>query len=128
MSTATKYYNGTTDIGTYFCDLTNDQTVKGTKTFETTPVIGTKASDNNTTSAASTSSTSTKKGGRTKGAVQQRTRMSEETEDKQLMKIATSAKGMVRLTCQPHSIKGGVMRPYQIDGLNWLVMCFVFYT
>ena len=54
MSTATKYYNGTTDIGTYFCDLTNDQTVKGTKTFETTPVIGTKASDNNTTSAAST--------------------------------------------------------------------------
>lgn len=54
MSTATKYYNGTTDIGTYFCDLTNDQTVKGTKTFETTPVVGTKASDNSSTSAAST--------------------------------------------------------------------------
>ena len=54
MSVTTRYKKDDVDIGTFFCDLTNDQTVKGTKTFETTPVVGTKASDNNSTSAAST--------------------------------------------------------------------------
>ena len=54
MSVTTRYKKDDVDIGTFFCDLTNDQTVKGTKTFETTPVVGTKASDNSSTSAAST--------------------------------------------------------------------------
>jgi hypothetical protein len=54
MSVTTGYEKSGTDIGTYFCDLTNTQTVAGTKTFSTTPVVGTMATSDNTTSAAST--------------------------------------------------------------------------
>lgn len=44
----------TVDIGTIFCDLTNDQTIAGVKTFSTTPIVATMATTDNSTSAAST--------------------------------------------------------------------------
>jgi SNF2 family DNA or RNA helicase len=30
----------------------------------------------------------------------------------------------VRLTEQPPNIIGGTMRPYQLDGLNWMITLF----
>jgi hypothetical protein len=42
------------DLGLAFCDLANNQTIGGTKTFSNAPVVGTLGSDNNSTSAAST--------------------------------------------------------------------------
>ena len=54
MSVTTRYKKDGTDIGTYFCDLTNTQTVAGTKTFSTTPIVGTMGTSDSSTSAAST--------------------------------------------------------------------------
>jgi len=54
MSVTTRYQKDGTDIGTYFCDLTNDQSVAGKKTFSTTPIVGTMSTSDNSTSAAST--------------------------------------------------------------------------
>jgi len=42
------------DLGLAFCDLANNQTIGGTKTFSNVPVVGTLGNDNNSTSAAST--------------------------------------------------------------------------
>lgn len=50
-----------------------------------------------------------------------RMRLSEEIEDKRLMKIAQTKSRVTRLMRQPNSIVGGTMRPYQIEGLNWLI-------
>ena len=54
MSVTTRYQKDGTDIGTYFCDLTNTQTVAGAKTFSTTPIVGTMGTSDSSTSAAST--------------------------------------------------------------------------
>jgi SNF2 family DNA or RNA helicase len=50
-----------------------------------------------------------------------RTRVSEETEDRNLLKMAQSKSRVVRLLEQPPSIKGGLMRSYQLEGLNWMI-------
>jgi SWI/SNF-related matrix-associated actin-dependent regulator of chromatin subfamily A member 5 len=50
-----------------------------------------------------------------------RTRLSEEAEDRKLMKIAQTKSRVTRLMSQPASIVGGTMRSYQVEGLNWLV-------
>lgn len=42
------------DLGGAFCDLANSQTIGGTKTFSSVPVVGTIRSDDNSPSAAST--------------------------------------------------------------------------
>jgi SWI/SNF-related matrix-associated actin-dependent regulator of chromatin subfamily A member 5 len=50
-----------------------------------------------------------------------RARLSEEVEDKYLMKISQAKGRVVRLMGQPASITGGAMRSYQIEGLNWMI-------
>lgn len=51
-----------------------------------------------------------------------RSKMTEESEDKELMQLATSNKAIItRLTNQPFSITGGTMKSYQLEGLNWLI-------
>lgn len=62
-------------------------------------------------------STSTKKS-------KHRNRISEETEDKHLIKMAQSSTAVTRLTSQPSLIVNGTMRPYQLEGLNWLVKLY----
>lgn len=59
-----------------------------------------------------------------------RTRMTEEAEDRLMLDAASSAGGALierqttRLTVQPSCIKNGMMRPYQIEGLNFLIGLF----
>lgn len=50
-----------------------------------------------------------------------RTRISEETEDRNMLKMAQAKSRVVRLLEQPPSIKGGTMRSYQLEGLNWMI-------
>jgi SWI/SNF-related matrix-associated actin-dependent regulator of chromatin subfamily A member 5 len=50
-----------------------------------------------------------------------RMRLSEEVEDKQLMKIAQTKSQVTRLMSQPSTIVSGTMRSYQVEGLNWLL-------
>lgn len=49
-----------------------------------------------------------------------RARMSEDAEDKQLLKAAQSTTSVTRLLKQPSNVTGQ-MRPYQLEGLNWLI-------
>jgi len=49
-----------------------------------------------------------------------RTRMTEAAEDARLMKDAQKTQNVHRVTAQPTSITA-TMRPYQVEGLNWLV-------
>jgi len=66
---------------------------------------------------SSSSSSSQQKGGRA--------RKSEASEDRELLKQAQSAVAAVtRLHVQPKAITGGKMRPYQLEGLNWLVKLY----
>lgn len=58
-----------------------------------------------------------KKGGKKEG----RTRMTEEEEDKLLIDAGKQGVRATRLTVQPGCIKFGQMRPYQIEGLNWMI-------
>ncbi len=58
-----------------------------------------------------------------------RTRMTEEAEDKLMLDAANSGSSLLefqttRLTKQPANIKNGTMRPYQIEGLNFLIGLF----
>ena len=48
-------------------------------------------------------------------------RMTEEEEDKLMMAQGSKAARTTRLTVQPNCIKFGTMRPYQIEGLNWMI-------
>lgn len=50
-----------------------------------------------------------------------RTRMTEEEEDAELMTASMQNQRLTRLTVQPSCIKFGTMRPYQIEGLNWMI-------
>jgi SWI/SNF-related matrix-associated actin-dependent regulator of chromatin subfamily A member 5 len=66
--------------------------------------------------------TNSSSNGKTKKAsANSRMRLSEEVEDKYLMKISQTKSRVVRLMGQPASIVGGTMRPYQIEGLNWMI-------
>ena len=58
---------------------------------------------------------------RNSGLAAGRTRISEEVEDRNMMKIAQTQTRVVRLQEQPRSIVGGKMRSYQLEGLNWLI-------
>ena len=49
-----------------------------------------------------------------------RSRMSEDAEDKQLLKAAQSKAVVTRLLKQPDLVTGN-MRAYQLEGLNWLI-------
>ena len=71
--------------------------------------------------AEAVAATSTPKKGKSKSKAAHRGRVSEATEDKELIAGALSAAEPVRLTRQPSLIQGGTMRQYQIDGLNWLI-------
>lgn len=51
---------------------------------------------------------------------QSRSRISEEDEDKQLLKMANDSNSFVWISSQP-SIVTGRLRDYQIEGLNWMV-------
>jgi SWI/SNF-related matrix-associated actin-dependent regulator of chromatin subfamily A member 5 len=53
-----------------------------------------------------------------------RTRLSEDAEDKQLLKIAQGASRVTRLQQQPKCICFGHMRSYQVEGLNWLIKLY----
>ena len=50
-------------------------------------------------------------------------RMREEEEDKLLLKQAQSKVKIVRLVKQPSNVQGE-MRPYQLEGLNWMIKLF----
>jgi SWI/SNF-related matrix-associated actin-dependent regulator of chromatin subfamily A member 5 len=50
-----------------------------------------------------------------------RKRLSEEDEDQALMKIAQTKTRVSYIQHQPSFVVNGVMRKYQLDGLNWLV-------
>ena len=69
-------------------------------------------------SSSSSSSASAKGKGKKKSG---RTRKSEEEEDKEMLEAELRGTRLTRLTVQPGCIKGGTMRAYQIEGLNWLV-------
>jgi len=56
----------------------------------------------------------------TKKKSKARARMSEDAEDKQLLKAAQSKTAVTRLLNQPGNVTG-LMRPYQLEGLNWLI-------
>ena len=45
-------------------------------------------------------------------------------EDKNILSDALDERSAVRLTKQPDCIKFGTMRPYQIEGLNWLIRLY----
>uniref|UniRef100_A0A7S2WPA6 Uncharacterized protein n=2 Tax=Rhizochromulina marina TaxID=1034831 RepID=A0A7S2WPA6_9STRA len=69
-----------------------------------------------------------KRGGRGGGAAKAakakgggRTRMSESAEDSAMMKGALQNRRVTRLDSQPRNIKGGTMRAYQLEGLNWMI-------
>eukprot|EP00924_Labyrinthula_sp_SR-Ha-C_P000515 augustus_masked-scaffold_27-processed-gene-1.2-mRNA-1 protein AED:0.03 eAED:0.03 QI:0/-1/0/1/-1/1/1/0/1102 len=53
-----------------------------------------------------------------------RNRKTEEEEDAEMMQADSSGHRTTRLTVQPACIKGGTMRWYQLDGLNWLVSLY----
>ena len=53
-----------------------------------------------------------------------RTRMTEEEEDQALMEAGRKGVRATRLTVQPGCIKNGEMRPYQIEGLNWMIQLY----
>uniref|UniRef100_A0A7S2WC58 Uncharacterized protein n=2 Tax=Mucochytrium quahogii TaxID=96639 RepID=A0A7S2WC58_9STRA len=50
-----------------------------------------------------------------------RGRKTEEEEDEELMATSLKGKVLTRLTVQPKCIAFGKMRPYQIEGLNWMI-------
>ena len=50
-----------------------------------------------------------------------RTRLTEEDEDKEMMKLAQAKAVLTRLSTQPMLITGGEMRSYQLEGLNWMI-------
>jgi len=50
-----------------------------------------------------------------------RSRKTEEEEDEELMEDSLRGKVLTRLQVQPKCIEGGTMRPYQIEGLNWMI-------
>ncbi|KAG5190619.1 P-loop containing nucleoside triphosphate hydrolase protein [Tribonema minus] len=56
--------------------------------------------------------------GKSKGG---RTKVSEEAEDRLMMKQAQSAARVTRLVKQPDLITHGTMRDYQLEGLNWMI-------
>lgn len=68
---------------------------------------------NQTTASTTTTSKKTHRG-----------RHSEAAEDKTMVSDALVGAGDVRLSKQPSCIKGGEMRPYQIEGLNWLIRLY----
>jgi hypothetical protein len=47
--------------------------------------------------------------------------MDEQEEDKALITQAVKDKRVTRLAQQPTLVVNGVMRPYQIEGLNWMI-------
>lgn len=51
-------------------------------------------------------------------------RMTEKEEDERLMTHNFDQEMPTNLTAQPPNIVGGTMRPYQIEGLNWLVRLY----
>lgn len=61
-------------------------------------------------------------GGETQG--RGRGRKTEEEEDEELMATQMHGKVLTRLTVQPSCIAFGTMRPYQLEGLNFLVGCY----
>eukprot|EP00512_Aurantiochytrium_limacinum_P004433 CAMPEP_0171496774 /NCGR_PEP_ID=MMETSP0958-20121227/6893_1 /TAXON_ID=87120 /ORGANISM="Aurantiochytrium limacinum, Strain ATCCMYA-1381" /LENGTH=1279 /DNA_ID=CAMNT_0012030923 /DNA_START=175 /DNA_END=4014 /DNA_ORIENTATION=- len=50
-----------------------------------------------------------------------RGRKTEEEEDEEMMADSLKGKVLTRLTVQPKCIAFGTMRPYQIEGLNWMI-------
>ena len=52
------------------------------------------------------------------------TKYTEEQEDADLLQDEEEEHVGHRLTQQPSVIKGGAMRKYQLDGLNWLIHLF----
>ena len=64
---------------------------------------------------------SSKRKGKKKGAGGGRTRMTEAAEDAALMTNALSKQRVTRLDRQPSNIKNGTLRPYQLEGLNWMI-------
>ena len=53
-------------------------------------------------------------------AAKGRARMTEDAEDRQLMKASQAASTVTRLSKQPSTVQGQ-MRPYQLEGLNWMI-------
>jgi len=53
-----------------------------------------------------------------------RARLTEEDEDRNLLKMADEAVNFVKIDKQPSIIVGGMMRSYQLEGLNWLVQLY----
>lgn len=63
----------------------------------------------------------------TRGAVKKGrhgTKYTEEQEDAELLQDEDSSQVGHRLNVQPSVIKGGQMRKYQLEGLNWLIHLF----
>ena len=52
------------------------------------------------------------------------TKYTEEQEDAELLQDENSSQVGHRLNVQPSVIKGGDMRKYQLEGLNWLIHLF----
>ncbi len=50
--------------------------------------------------------------------------MSEAQEDKIILSSDTTAPKHTRLIVQPTIIKNGVLRDYQLEGLNWMIKLY----
>jgi SNF2 family DNA or RNA helicase len=59
-----------------------------------------------------------------KGGGGRRGRMTEEAEDKIMLKDDEAAVRHTRLVVQPSLIKNGKLRDYQLEGLNWLIKLY----
>ena len=80
-------------------------------TLTTTPATATTATTATTTTTTTKSKT-------------HRGRKAEAAEDKAMVSDALADGGGVRLLQQPPCVKGGTMRSYQLEGLNWLIRLF----
>ena len=54
------------------------------------------------------------------GVASSRRRGGDSSDDDDDEEAATDPGGVIRLTVQPPCVKGGVMRDYQLEGLNWM--------
>eukprot|EP00698_Gefionella_okellyi_P005427 TRINITY_DN14974_c0_g1_i1.p1 TRINITY_DN14974_c0_g1~~TRINITY_DN14974_c0_g1_i1.p1 ORF type:complete len:1108 (-),score=308.38 TRINITY_DN14974_c0_g1_i1:24-3347(-) len=59
-----------------------------------------------------------------KGRDRHQHQVSEKDEDDQLVQDELEEDGDTRLIAQPPCVKGGAMRAYQLDGLNWLIRLY----
>lgn len=55
------------------------------------------------------------------GVASSRRRGGDSSDDDDDEEAATDPGGVIRLTVQPPCVKGGVMRDYQLEGLNWMI-------